>query len=125
MDKMDVCSGGACGSGDASGDVTSLSFLANVYYDFVNSTPFTPYLTAGAGVAWLDVNDLAVAGMRVGDSDDTVFAYQFGAGVGYAINKNLTVDLKYRYFATEDPKFDGIDAEFANHNVYLGLRYNF
>jgi len=44
----------------------------------------------------------------IGSEDDTVFAYQIGAGAGYAVNKNITIDLKYRYFATEDPDFEGI-----------------
>ena len=109
----------------ASGDVTNTYFLGNGYFDFINSSPFTPYVSAGIGFAKLKVNDFAVLGTRIGDSDDTVFAYQAGAGVGYAINKNFTIDLKYRYFATENPNFDGLDGEYASHNIYLGLRYNF
>jgi len=45
--------------------------------------------------------------------------------VGYAMNENVTLDLQYRYFATEDPEFGVVDAEYATHNVYFGLRYNF
>ena len=125
IDRISACSGGSCGSASASGDVTALSFLANAYFDFVNKTPFTPYITAGIGVARLDIDDFAVLGYRIGDSDDTVFAYQVGAGVAYAINKNFSIDLKYRFFGTSDPDFDGVDAEFNSHNIYLGLRYNF
>ncbi|MEN6487399.1 MAG: outer membrane beta-barrel protein [Smithella sp.] len=112
-------------SANASGDVTALSLMANGYFDFVNKTPFTPYITAGIGMARLDVNDFAIRRVWIGDSDDTVFAYQFGAGIAYAINKNFSIDLRYRYFATSDPDFDGVDSEFASHNVYLGLRYSF
>lgn len=107
------------GSGRVSGDVTSLSFLVNGYYDFVNSSPFTPYVSAGIGFARLD------ASLEGGDDDDDVLAYQVGVGVGYAVNEKVTIDLKYRYFATDDPKFDGIDAEYASHNIFLGIRYNF
>jgi outer membrane immunogenic protein len=107
-----------------SGDVSGLSFLANGYFDFVNKTPFTPYLSAGIGVARVDAKDFAIGGYSI-DSDDTVFAYQVGAGVGYAINKNMTIDLKYRYFATTDPEFGNIKVNVASHNVYLGFRYNF
>ena len=57
--------------------------------------------------------------------DDTVFAYQAGLGVGYALNDSATLDLKYIYFATEDADFDGIDAEISSHNVVLGIRFAF
>lgn len=107
------------GGGYSDGDVTALSSLANGYFDFVNKTPFTPFITAGIGVARIEANDIA------GDGDDMVFAYQVGFGVAYAINKNMSIDLKYRYFATEDPNFNGVDAEFASHNIYCGFRYNF
>jgi opacity protein-like surface antigen len=102
---------------NSSGDMTALSFMVNGYFDLVNSTPFTPFITAGIGIADLDADDMG--------SNDTVFAYQFGAGIGYAIVENFNIDLTYRYFATEDPEFGNGTAEFASNNVYLGLRYNF
>ena len=107
------------GSGSVSGDVTSYSFLVNGYYDFVNTSPLTPYISAGVGFARLD------ASLEGDDADDDVLAYQLGAGVGYAVNEKVTIDLKYRYFATDDPKFDGTEAEYASHNIFLGVRYNF
>lgn len=66
---------------DATGDVSALSFLVNGYYDFTNSSAFTPYLSAGLGFAKIK---WAGDGYSV---DDTVFAYQVGAGVGYALSK--------------------------------------
>lgn len=105
---------------DANGDISALSYLVNGYYDFTNSSAFTPYLTAGLGFAkikWTEDNESA---------DDTVFAYQVGAGVGYALSKNVTLDVKYRYFATADPTFfDTVNMEFASHNLLLGVRVNF
>jgi opacity protein-like surface antigen len=100
-------------------DVSSTSFLVNGYYDFANKSSFTPFLTAGAGVANVEVSGFGA------DVDDTVFAYQLGAGVGYAVTTNTNLDLKYRYFATEDVEHAGAEAEYASHNIYLGLRYNF
>jgi outer membrane immunogenic protein len=121
IDKGTVNSGRRSFSGSVSGgDMTAYSLMANGYFDFLNTTPFTPFIIAGLGVAKLEINDLGGY-----DFDDTVFAYQFGAGVGYAINHNFNIDLTYRYFATEDPEFGASQAEFASNNVYLGLRYNF
>lgn len=124
----DVDKIGAMGvSLDASGDVSSLAFLINGYFDFVNDTGFIPYLSAGLGYAKVEFNDLKVSGLSssgAGD-DDSVFAYQVGLGVGYAVTEKVTIDVKYRYFATEDPEFDTTEAEIASHNFLFGVRFNF
>ncbi len=57
--------------------------------------------------------------------EDSVMAYQVGAGLAFQINPHFSIDLKYRYFATENPEFDGIEAKLASHNVYCGFRVNF
>ncbi len=113
----------------ASGDVTALAFLANAYYDFPNSTVFTPFVTAGLGVAEVEVDDFRIPGTssRIYSDDDTVFAWQVGAGVSYAVNEMFDVELKYRYFMTDDLNFsDNIEVDGPNsHNISLGLRYYF
>lgn len=112
---------------NAAGDVSGTAFLVNGYYDFTNTTAFTPYISAGLGYANVEVNDFNFAGSGEPDfsDDDSVFAYQFGAGVGYMVNENVTIDLKYRYFATSDPEFDTSEVEVASHDIILGIRYNF
>jgi opacity protein-like surface antigen len=130
IDKVNGCFeggfGGICVSDvSSSGNATILSFLANGYFDFVNKTAFTPYITAGIGEARIKINDFSIERVKIGDSADTVLAYQVGAGVAYAVNKNFTIDLKYRYISMVNPEFEGMDAEISIHHVYLGLRYNF
>ncbi|MDR9500227.1 MAG: outer membrane beta-barrel protein [Desulfurivibrionaceae bacterium] len=97
------------------GDASSLSFLINGYYDFTNRSRFTPFLSAGFGLARVDF-----AG-EIKD-DDTVFAYQAGAGVSYAINETFSLDLRYLYLGTDDPTFETTAIEYASHNVQAGLR---
>jgi outer membrane autotransporter protein len=111
----------------ASGDVSSLAFLINGYFDFVNDSAFTPYISAGLGYAKIEFNDLNVSGSGLSGAsdDDSVFAYQVGLGVGYAVTEKFTIDVKYRYFATEDPEFDTTTAEVASHNFLFGVRFNF
>jgi opacity protein-like surface antigen len=104
----------------SSGEMTANSFLGNIYLDFVNPSNVTPYITAGVGTARVELNDFFTQ-----DYDDTVLAYQVGAGLGFQINPHMTIDLKYRYFTTEDPDFEGLKADLASHNVYCGFRYNF
>lgn len=118
LDKADT----ATGDVDLSEDIDSLTFLANGYWDFTNNTPWTSFLSAGLGVAMVNVDDNTA---YVGDDYDTVFAYQLSAGIGYAINETMTVECKYRYLATTDPEFDNVEVEYATQNVYVGLRYAF
>ncbi len=126
--KNDVDKIGAFGVGfNASGDITSTSLLVNGYYDLLKYGALTPYVSLGLGLASLELNDLTVPGATTGSAgdDDMVFAYQVGAGVGYALNPQMTIDFKYRYFATQDPDFGGTKFEYGSHNFLLGLRYNF
>ena len=102
--------------------------VLNGYYDFTNSSNFTPYVSAGLGFSKIEANDYNIIGSGEPDlnDDDTVFAYQVGAGVGYAVNAQFTIDVKYRYFAAEDAKlFETAEVEIASHDLLLGLRFNF
>jgi len=112
---------------DATGNARALSFSINGYYDFKNRSAFTPYISAGLGFAQVEFNDLDISGLGFsGSSDeDTVFAYQIGIGVGYAVTEKVTIDVKYRYFGTEDSEYDTTEAEFASNNFLFGVRINF
>jgi opacity protein-like surface antigen len=112
---------------DATGDAKALSFLINGYYDFINSSAFTPYISAGIGFAQVEFNDLDISslGFSGSNDEDTVFAYQIGIGVGYAVTEKVTIDVKYRYFGTEDSEYDTTEAEFASNNFLFGVRVYF
>jgi opacity protein-like surface antigen len=114
-------------STDVDGDATSTAFLVNGYYDFKNNSSITPFIGAGLGFAKVDVGAISVPGFGTvtTSADDTVFAYQIGAGVGFAVNEKVSLDLKYRYFATSDPDFEGTEAEYSSHNLYAGVRVSF
>jgi len=100
----------------ASGDMSSLAFMGNLLVDLPLSESVRPFLGAGIGLANIDVD---------GDEDDTVFAYQAIAGLGFPLTHVTTLDLQYRYFATEDPNFDGTEAEYQTHSFFAGLRFDF
>lgn len=112
----------AAGAVPLTEDIDSFAVLANVYWDLVNDSPWTPFLSAGLGAALVNVDDSTA---YLGDDSDSVFAYQVGAGIGYAVNRNMTVEAKYRYFATADLEFDLVELEYATHNLYAGIRYVF
>jgi opacity protein-like surface antigen len=118
--KGSLCYEGECMYGTyMDGDMSVYSLLGNFYFDFVKNSSVTPYVTAGIGVANIELNDLGY------DYDDTVLAYQVGAGFAFALDQQIIIDLKYRYFRTPELDFDGIKCDFSSNNIYLGLRYNF
>jgi len=108
------------------GDTSSTALLFNGYFDFINKSAFTPYISGGLGFANVDVSAITVPGLGTltSSDDDTVFAYQFGVGVGYAVNDKVTIDVKYRYFGTADLEFDTTEVEYSSHNIYAGIRFN-
>ena len=114
-------------SSSISGDTTSYGVLLNFYYDIRSKSSFVPYLTAGLGYANVEVSSISVPGFGTltTSADDGVFAYQFGAGVGFPINEATILDIKYRYFATTDPSFQLAEIEYSSHNIYAGIRYSF
>jgi len=112
---------------DVEGDITSTSFLLNGYYDFRNASNFTPFLSAGIGVSKVELSAITVPGFgRVTSSiDDTVFAYQLSAGVAYAVNETVAVEVKYRYFVNSDLESDTREFTSRSHNIYAGIRFFF
>ena len=113
---------------EAIDNVTGHNLFANVYYDFVNASRFTPYV--GVGVGWqrmkfdhdiafvrntreifedLALNNIIEAAgtiTRVEQTlDDDMFGYQLLAGADYALSERFAVGAKLRY--TRFDEFDG------------------
>jgi len=122
--------------GNVDGYLGVLATMFNMFIDLHNDTPVTPYLGGGIGFAALHLNNTygsGANGVRLllyqGD-DDTVFAYQAAAGIGIALNRQVTLDLGYRYFGTATGSF-GSDApimtetKFESHNAVAGIRVKF
>ncbi|QRG07503.1 porin family protein [Xanthobacter dioxanivorans] len=96
--------------------------LASLYWDVVNLSGFTPYLSAGAGFA-IDRLDAPAALRPAGN--DWQFAWSVGAGVSYALNSDVSLDLGYRYVDLGAPAYAGglaVD-DAAAHQVRFGVRY--
>ncbi|MBE0504946.1 MAG: porin family protein [Desulfuromonadales bacterium] len=105
---------------NTTGDITSLAVMGNILVDLAVSETVRPFLGAGIGLANVEVNSNVF-----GDKDDTVFAYQAIAGLGFPLTHVTTLDLQYRYFATADADFAGAEAEYQTHNFFAGLRFDF
>jgi OmpA-OmpF porin, OOP family len=122
LDKMRGSSGEAL----LNGNLSVAHVLANAYVDFGHGS-LVPFVTAGCGMAVVDLDRVSFPGSALtgGDDRDSVFAWQLGIGAGWEIDKHWTCELLYRYFATADADLGTTTMEFASHNLYLGLRYNF
>lgn len=107
-----------------SAEANILTFLFNGYYDFDTGTAFTPFITAGIGFANVSYEETGGA-----DDDDTVFAYQIGAGIAYAMTDSMNLDLRYRYLGASDAEFSdpsgNAEVEVSSHNFTIGLRFAF
>jgi len=121
---------------DIDGNLQALAFMTNVFFDFHNYSPVTPYVGGGVGVARLHLSNTFAtdAGnqrlLMYPRDDDTVFAYQVGAGLGIAINRRLSIDLGYRYFNTDWANFSRNSlttsgVRFESHNATIGFRTRF
>lgn len=84
-------------------DLTLQTFMLNGYYDFKNSSRFTPYISAGAGLAYTELTTSTQMTGNVtvennsASSKKTHFAWAVGAGVSYELTPRLSLDLTYRY----------------------------
>ncbi len=138
---VDSATGSITGStsSTADGDYSSWSAMANVIYDLnhlynASTSSFTPYVGAGIGVARVKL-DSTINGPGFGiplpiNDTDTVLAYQGIAGLNYALNDKVDLGVSYRYFWTQDPRFNtdtgvDFDGEYNNHAILVGLTYKF
>jgi opacity protein-like surface antigen len=110
------CPGQLPGTSCRTNDTQPLStyqLMANAYVDLGTYVGLTPYVGAGAGVAYVDYGTLTnqficvpgavtcgtlvTSTARHEGADSLRFAYSLMAGVGYQASKNVKLDLGYRY----------------------------
>ena len=106
-------------------NLTSHNLFGNLYFDFINNSPLTPYVGFGAGIGFTDMgytsywarnfdasrittgeglpNAVDIRQSLAGTSSfaqstlsDTLFGYQVLFGVDYALAESITLDIKAR-----------------------------
>jgi opacity protein-like surface antigen len=125
-----------------------IGLMANAYYDFHNSSEFTPYVMAGVGLnrGTLEANingdngaTPAVAKSKTIKSKNlTSFAYNIGVGVGYEMTKDVYLDAGYKLSgSTGSYKFkedvseinakakDKLGSPKIQHTISAGVRFAF
>ncbi len=124
--------------GNWRGDVSAFGLIANGWYDIDTGTRWVPYVGGGLGAAWVEfgvglkgtVTDPDDSSEETFDgsinrSNDWVFAYQVGAGIGYRIDDAAVVQFGYRFFGTSEGNFGGDKTSIRIHKISVGLRYSF
>jgi opacity protein-like surface antigen len=119
----------------------------NAYWDFHNSTAFTPYIGAGVGLGFINnhykfgfsgdpllpVPEKVSSDSVSMNNMNTVFAWNVGAGCSYAFNENFSADLAYRFvglgYNETSKTFYGQKVKIGTspyaNEFSLGLRYTF
>jgi opacity protein-like surface antigen len=124
---------------DVDGNLGALSMMANAFFDLHNPSPITPYVGGGIGFAVLHMGDTTGVDTRGSspervllypEDDNTVFAYQVGAGMEIALNPRISLDVGYRYFGTDNARFESgylstSNVKLESHNAMVGVRVKF
>lgn len=96
---------GATTFGDSfTGSIRSVVVLANGYIDLGTWNCLTPFIGAGVGVAFNQLDDFVDTGFAASggtgsgtNPTETHLAWALHAGLSYAVTQNFTVELAYRY----------------------------
>ena len=130
---------GACEFPD--GDITSTTLMANVIYDFGDSSwALRPFIGLGAGVNRVNTEFVGTLASNraigiVADDSSSKLAAQAIAGLAWAISDRAHLDLTYRYLMSNmefeadtsaATAFEGdYPGRYEDHSLTLGLRYAF
>jgi opacity protein-like surface antigen len=92
----------------------AVPLLFNAYFDLGTWSGLTPYIGAGAGASLVSFDDWTVTSpgippalpvsATVGGDDNWRFTWAVMAGVSYALNQNLAIDLGYRFLDIQNGK---------------------
>ena len=128
IDQVSTTSGTANGDGS----VRANAGMLNIFYDAAISMPeWRPYVGAGLGFAQMSLQN-ASANFGASAEDDTVFAWNLMAGLGY-IPPSLPFtewSVGYRYFSTGSAEFaltngGTFEIDYDSHNIEAGVKFLF
>ena len=120
--------------GGSRGDVQSEAGMGNIVYDFNKDKRVSPYVGAGIGWAEIELTDFGTdENPEIVTAEDTLFAWQFLAGVGIDVDEHWIVDFSLRYYATEYGTFEPapavgaqrVEVDYSSFSFTAGFRYNF
>jgi len=95
----------------AGADMSTTTVLGNLYFDIPTQSIFTPYVGAGAGWGWANIDK--------GPNDDG-FTYSLMAGASIDLSESVDLDVGYRFL---DIGVDG--SNIRDHQILTGVRLKF
>ncbi len=124
-------------------DIETHSLMANLYYDFDMGRRFKPYVGAGIGVAYHDMEALdctpAIPGICTPGNfqrggENVTFAWSLQTGVGIEVSDRTTLDIGYRYMDMGDVESNRVDItgfvnpiqrveDITSHEFKVGVRF--
>lgn len=132
------------------GNLSSMVALFNGYIDLGTWNCLTPYIGAGIGYASNRLSGLTDQGIvfaggpssatlgTAGNGTKSGVAWALMAGLGYEVNKNLTLEIGYRYLNLGEAQSGYIRNAFLpqtyaplkakeidSHDIKIGMRWNF
>lgn len=132
IDSHTIGAGAPLTGSDALGETSALAGMANLLFDINSGGPLSFYGGGGVGVANVDFDGHGTAGSGVVmDDDETVFAWQAIAGVGFEISQSIVLDVQYRYFNAAGVSLTDItgifnsSTDYQSHAVLGGIRFKF
>ena len=134
---IDVLGGGWVEEGTDKMELSVKSYMLNGYFDFHNTSKFTPYVGIGFGQAkveydytenWAAYNLGAFVnrGVDTYHASKTKFAYSISAGASYDLNDHLALELGLRYVDYGSfSDADGDKYKTKSKEISFGVRYSF
>lgn len=122
--------------GTFSTELSIQSYMLNGYYDFHNTTKFTPYVGIGFGMAKIEYDDFGaydeyIAGVWDSGSghyhtSKKKLAYNISAGASYDLTDRFALDLGLRYidYGSFSDSY-GNKYKTKSKEVSFGMRYSF
>jgi len=115
-------------SGGEDPQAATSAMMLNGYYELPLMQPLNLYFGGGIGVATAQLETISLGQMI--DANETLFAYQLEAGIGWNYNPKVNFSMGYRFFDAADPEFvlpagQRVRMDLENHELILKMRYLF
>lgn len=116
------------------GDITTTRVFGNILYDIETNSKFTPYVGAGLGAAFTNVDFVYGPGVTLDDSSVDLTS-QLILGTAYELSDTLSLvsDVRYiRDFGVTSDRLSGagaltgvVEDDLESFNLNVGLRFSF
>jgi len=103
--------------------IRAYSVMKNFIVDLRTIGRFTPYVGAGLGWSYLELEAPSLGGKE----GTGAFSYQAIGGVATTLNKATDFIVEYRFLGTSEVEVDGVfdPIAFNAHNLFMGLKFEY